>query len=390
MRVFTREDLRTSDLYIDARYEGGRSGTFGDDPLPDLLGVNNQGGFRYLGGNEAPRLVVLTTNLSDPDWPDELDPETGIFTYYGDNKKPGRGLHETPRFGNSLLRDMFNATHTGNRAKVPVVLVFSNAGLWRDFVFRGLVVPGSPRLSSLEDLVAVWKVSGASRFQNYRAKFTVLDTDFIPRSWLSSLRDEGDVVNDAPAAWLEWVDTGKYRALQAERTTTTRSKKDQLPSTADESAMLSHIRSFFANNPHGFEHCAAELVRISLGKVSSVDVTRPSRDGGRDAIGHYQIGVDSSSISVEFSIEAKCYSEDNSVGVRELSRLISRLRHRQFGVLVTTSWVHSQAYAEIQDDRHPIIIISGADIIAILKTHGIDSEPKLNGWLESHFSFPSS
>ncbi|MCP1762460.1 O-acetyl-ADP-ribose deacetylase (regulator of RNase III) [Bradyrhizobium japonicum] len=36
-------------------------------------------------------------------------------------------------------------------------------------------------------------------------------------------------------------------------------------------------------------------------------------------------------------LEAKCYGSGNSVGVREMSRLISRLRHRQFGVLVTTS-----------------------------------------------------
>jgi hypothetical protein len=33
-------------------------------------------------------------------------------------------------------------------------------------------------------------------------------------------------------------------------------------------------------------------------------------------------------------------------GVREMSRLISRLRHRQFGVLVTTSYVDNQAYRE--------------------------------------------
>ena len=37
----------------------------------------------------------------------------------------------------------------------------------------------------------------------------------------------------------------------------------------------------------------------------------------------------------------------NTVGVREVSRLISRIRHRQFGVLVTTSVVGRQAYEEV-------------------------------------------
>jgi hypothetical protein len=31
-----------------------------DDPLPHLVDVSNQGGFRYIGTKEAPRLAVLT------------------------------------------------------------------------------------------------------------------------------------------------------------------------------------------------------------------------------------------------------------------------------------------------------------------------------------------
>jgi hypothetical protein len=64
----------------------------------------------------------------------------------------------------------------------------------------------------------------------------------------------------------------------------------------------------------------------------------------RDAIGLYRVGVGAGGILLDFSMEAKCYAPGNSVGVRELSRLISRLRHRQFGVLVTTSHLDLQAY----------------------------------------------
>lgn len=72
-------------------------------------GVGNQGGFRALGrhSQDAVRLVVLYTSGAEPDWPDALDPYTGAFTYFGDNRSPGRTLHETPRKGNLLLDTVF-------------------------------------------------------------------------------------------------------------------------------------------------------------------------------------------------------------------------------------------------------------------------------------------
>jgi hypothetical protein len=68
--------------------------------------VGNQGGIRP---RKARRLVVLYTQWSDPDWPDHLDPETGTLTYYGDNKRPGRELHDTPKRGNAVLAAGFIA-----------------------------------------------------------------------------------------------------------------------------------------------------------------------------------------------------------------------------------------------------------------------------------------
>src|SRR5262245_6917852 len=87
---FTRDSLSNSDLLLDAIYEGGRAGNAGDDPLGPLLGVSNQGGFRHLGKKERPELLAITTSMNEPDWPDHLDLETGLFTYFGDNRRPGR------------------------------------------------------------------------------------------------------------------------------------------------------------------------------------------------------------------------------------------------------------------------------------------------------------
>lgn len=84
-------------------------------------------------------MIVLTFNFNDPDWPDYLDRETGRLIYYGDNKKPGRQLHDTPRYGNHLLKSAFNLVHTDSqeRKRVPPFLVFANTGIYRDVVFLG-------------------------------------------------------------------------------------------------------------------------------------------------------------------------------------------------------------------------------------------------------------
>jgi hypothetical protein len=92
------------------------------------------------------------------------------------------------------------------------------------------------------------------------------------------------------------------------------------------------------------------------------------------------IGSGEASIAIDFALEAKCYSASNSVGVREMSRLISRLRHRQFGILVTTSYLDRQAYREIKEDRHPIIVVSAVDIVGILKKSGIKTISELRTW----------
>lgn len=77
-------------------------------------------------------------------------------------------------------------------------------------------------------------------------------------------------------------------------------------------------------------------------------------------------------------MEAKCYAESHSVGVREMSRLISRIRYRQFGVLITTSYVHEQAYKEVMEVGHPILIVSASDIARILRINS-----NINEWFTS-------
>jgi hypothetical protein len=214
------DQLAGCDLLLEQVYKGGKVGNASDDPLNRILsGVGNQGGFRAMGkaSHDAVRLVVLYTSGTEPDWPDQLDPYTGAFTYFGDNRSPGRELHDTPKKGNLLLRTVFERAHAGlaGRAKVPPFLLFDKPGTGRDVRFRGLLAPGSDRISGEEDLVAVWRTTKGQRFQNYRARFTVLDTGTVPRLWIAELSAGQPLGPACPPEWRRWVDTGNYTPLLA-------------------------------------------------------------------------------------------------------------------------------------------------------------------------------
>jgi hypothetical protein len=383
--VNNEELLASADLVVDREYAGGVAGNARDEPIHHLLGVSNQGGFRYLGKSSALRMLVLFSSFDDPDWPDSIEPTSGLFVYFGDNKKPGRELHETPRFGNKILRDIFDDIHSApaKRERVPPIFVFARASRGRNVIFRGLAVPGANGIPSTQDLVAVWKSAEGRRYQNYRAMFTLLDVATVSRSWIKDIAAGNPLSESTPAAWRAWRSTGAINPLRAEATRDFRSRDEQLPATPEEHALLAMIFERFAESPYDFEVCAGELSRLHLGQVVSLHFTPPSRDGGRDAIGRFLIGSGRSSVPVEFAMEAKCYQLTNSVGVREVSRLISRIRHRQFGVLVTTSYLHNQAYQEIMEDGHPILVISGGDIVQILRNHGVASPAALRSWLDS-------
>ncbi|MGW2510646.1 restriction endonuclease [Streptomyces scopuliridis] len=117
--------------------------------------------------------------------------------------------------------------------------------------------------------------------------------------------------------------------------------------------MLETIREHFRGREHDFEHCAVAIWRLMAPNTGAIDVTRPSRDGGRDAVGTYSLGPTANRIALDFALEAKCYALTTSVGVRDVSRLISRIRHRNFGVLVTTSYFHRQVQEEVQKTDTP-------------------------------------
>jgi hypothetical protein len=381
------DSLALSDLHVDQVYPGGTSGNVSDDPIARLLPVGNSGGIRYRGPRTAPSVIALLTSGEDLDWPDRLDAETGVLVYYGDNKNEGRDLHDTPRGGNVVLRNVFDWAHggVGGRQHVPPIFVFSRVGRARDYRFLGLAVPGSSETSFSDDLIGIWRSNAGLRYQNYQASFTILDVSTISRAWIEDVLHDGGLTANAPGAWLSWQEGAPPRALLAPRTSDHRTRSEQEPTSPVDVAVVGAVYKHFAERPFDFEHFAADLVRMHLPAVTSLDVTRRSRDGGRDAIGLYRVGSGPGSILLDFSMEAKCYQPGNGVGVRELSRLISRLRHRQFGVLVTTSHLDSQAYRELKEDGHPIVVVAGREIAEIVRSSRGPGLSDLHSWLQSSY-----
>jgi len=48
---------------------------------------------------------------------------------------------------------------------------------------------------------------------------------------------------------------------------------------------------------------------------------------------------------------------------------------------VTTSYVGKQAYQELREDRHPVVVISGRDIAELLKERGVSTPKLVQAWL---------
>ena len=383
------ENLNKSDLIIDEIYEGGTSKNVGDDPISKILNTQNSGGFRRRGSIKNDLEInycALYTSLSDPDWPDSLDLINGLFTYFGDNKKPGNILN-TKHKGNIILEESFKYLHQNERKKIPPFFVFSKTGNGRDVRFRGLAVPGYPGMSNVDDLVAIWSLKDKKRFQNYKATFSILKENKISRKWIDNLLKDRKSLIDAPHEWIKWKNNEKYEILTTKPTRHYRNKDEQLPSNSADFKLLNIIFNHFKPNPTVFESFSSDMLKYMDQNIIKIEITKATADGGRDGFGDYSIGNNKEhSLKFKFAMESKCFNPKNkSCGVNDVKRLISRLRHRQFGILVTTTYLGKQAYKEIVDDEHPILIIAAIDLVSIVKSKYAKTPKELKDKLNNEF-----
>lgn len=390
-------------LYIDAIYKSDSNRkNFSAEVLSKLLGVKNQGGFRYLGKTEAPNLVILFTSGEDMYWRDELDSSLGVLLYYGDNKTPGTDLHKTKLHGNEILRYIFELSSSSDidkRKKIPPILVFKKT-TGRNVKFLGLAVPGIKGKPNKDWLTAVWGCNkNGDRFQNYKAYFTILNTSTgseyqngfgINLAWINDI-EVGEAYNSihAPIEWKKYILKENYSVLVSKKEKFVKTKEEQLPDDCNKMKMLKFLQQYFYSKDRGysFEKFAADLTQYMDDSVVDINVTRPYKDGGLDAEGRYRIFKNAeNTVYVEFYLQAKCYAPANGVVVSDTARLISRIKNRQFGIMFTTSYIAKQAYEEILKDGHPIVIINGKNIIEyIFNELEIRTISELEKWLTNNY-----
>jgi hypothetical protein len=387
------------ELRVDASYRNTNNWNLPIDEFgkffrfADGRGIKNVGGFRPKSKADGSTKItdccfcVLVTNLGETEWPDALNSETGTFIYYGDNRSPGTVVNRTPVGGNTLLEDAFAKVHRGERRIIPPFLCFQSFGGAEGMRMRflGLAAPGGPAASGLEDLVAVWRIKGDQRFQNYRALFSILAADTVSHEWLEDLVRgvaPGDSIH-CPPVWKAWVNRGKYELLKCERTVRVRTKDEQQPRDDREAAVLLTLCSLLT--PRQFEFAAAALVTMMDDRFVNLQVTPAVKDGGRDVIAQYRVGHDLHQVLLSASVEAKLWNPRQAVGVKPMMRLLSRLKHRDMGVFVTTSFFERQVQQELIEDRHPVILVSGGDIARLLISREIEGGA-LKRWLERFIS----
>ena len=167
VREFQHDVLADSDLCVDAIYLGGKQKNLSAEVLSKLFSVGNAGGFRVVVRSGGCYAVLFS---SGEDKSGQIIWMVG-FTYYGDNKTPGRD-NILKKGGNTTFEtgSIHSMWDIGKRP--PPLFLFEKVS-GRNMRYLGLAVPGSdPRTN--EDSFT-WKTKDNQRFQNYRAKLTILD-----------------------------------------------------------------------------------------------------------------------------------------------------------------------------------------------------------------------
>lgn len=381
------DELDSADLYVDRIYAGKTSNGRSLDPLSKIFKVGVQGGIRFKGSavKNSVQLVVLYSTGDEPDWRDRLDIQKGLLEYYGDNRHPGRALLETHLNGNVALRNAFLAGRGSpeDRSRVSPFFYFERVSKQGSLVrFRGLAAPGAAALTATEELEALWWSKEGQRFQNYFARFTILDAAVIPHKWIDSLlAGESSLSEGCPPVWREWVENRTYRPLLAPSTDLFRKVDAQLPSDPVGKDILNTVRRHFRDE-QSFREFALAIWRFLAPATGGNTLSQGGKHRRRFG-GEYFIGPPGDKISVGFVLEADAGEVGNPIS--DVSRLFSSLRHREFGVFVTLSVFGESVYREIATDRRKIALVCGRDVVETLRRQGFADVASVQAWLDSVF-----
>jgi len=302
-------------------------------------------------------------------WDDIVDHSAGQILYWGDAKFDPVKRH-TDFSGNRVLQSIFHSVLEGQTEFVPPILHFSKPRKG-EVTFNGLCI--------LDRLELSWFDDHGKPVRNF---LVILNVDEVAVSWLhnrAKARTSSELIGEAPDAWRQYV-KGNIQKLDLWKSSI-RSMQDQLPAeNSQESKLLSQIASV---TPTHFEAIVVALFRQMTSICHSITRTRPTADGGFDFYGAFVLPRPLG-YSMKFMGEAKKYQRSSPVQPKDVSRLVARLGRGEYGIFVTTSYFTKQTQREVLQDAYPVRLISGSDLINMMKELRIISGGVLDQrWVDS-------
>jgi restriction endonuclease Mrr len=121
-----------------------------------------------------------------------------------------------------------------------------------------------------------------------------------------------------------------------------------------------------------FESNFLSQILEALG-FNSVEITQPTRDGGKDAICRYRRGI----VNSEAFVSAKHWGGGKRVAVDEVQRLRGLRGNADTGIIVTSSEFTQDAKREAEPSQHQrtIVLIDGDLIVDTCMQHAIGVKP---------------
>ncbi|MFE3960271.1 caspase family protein [Nocardia sp. NPDC059091] len=155
----------------------------------------------------------------------------------------------------------------------------------------------------------------------------------------------------------------------------------QVPSDSNEMEMLRVIHARFVGRNNEFARFAIALWRLIASATGKCYVGREWSTSSASISGKYVLGPIDDRIELDFALDAHCYSLAEGVDHRTMDRLIARMDHCHFGVLFTLSYVEDEVYKAIRDEREPVVVVCGKDVVEVLQAHGCADPADVEKWL---------
>lgn len=330
---------------------------------------------------DLPAYVILVTNnksssLVENPWEDKVDYANAEIKYWGDAKFSNtKGIDDWN--GNKVVRKIFDKSVDKGSSDFATPFLHFSKPKKGEVIFNGLCV-----LDNLE-LNWFWDEVEKTPIQNYLMHLRILDCAEVDIDWLHdraaahSLKslDKGSL---SPTSWNNYK-SGRLRPLKIFKKEI-KSPESQLPKNVEDIDFLNGLTKY---DPYDFEKIIVGLFTQFGQVVHNISGTKRTRDGGFDFFGEFKL----SSIleyKIKFRGEVKKWAIAKTVGPKDISRLVARLKRGEYGIFVTTSTFSKQAQEEVLIDGYPVKLISGIDLVNMFKHLNLITGKSIeNNWVKN-------